>query len=80
MVQVVLLRPFAQKGILCDLTQNIVADEKYDFVYSIGLIEHFDYEEREICESCGKVISVEINKKLFLTQMLVLCTNEIMGI
>lgn len=35
------------------------------------------YEDVEnIFKECGKVVKVEVNKKLFLTQMVVLCMNE----
>ena len=114
------------KGLLMDLTKEITPYEQYDFVYSIGLIEHFKESERNTViknhfnyckdngyilisfptptrkyrfwrkcmelggvwqfwdeyplkyedikrsiECLGDVLAVEINQKLFLTQMLV---------
>lgn len=125
------LKCFSHKGILLNLTEELKPNKAYDFVYSIGLIEHFNKEEREkiikahfrfckrgggvlisfptptlkyrfwrkilelshlwqfhdetpikyedvknIFEKCGRVVKVEMNKKLFLTQMMVLCINE----
>ena len=114
-------------GYLVDLTaENLELQSKYDFVYSIGLIEHFDQSQREqvlrnhfkyvkddgivfitfptptlkyrffrkcmeilgvwqfydehpltiddvkaVLEECGNILSYEINRKLFLTQMCV---------
>lgn len=37
----------AHHGILEDLTKEPAWDRKYDFVYSIGLIEHFQKRERD---------------------------------
>ena len=121
----------AHAGFLLDLKeeprQNLDGEGSYDFVYSIGLIEHFSPRDREqvlknhfllckeggyilisfptptkkyifwrrmmeffhvwkfwdetplryenvsrILEKYGSVLSIELNKKLFLTQMLVL--------
>lgn len=114
-------------GYLVDLTAgNLELQSKYDFVYSIGLIEHFNPRQREqvirnhfnyvkddgivfitfptptlkyrffrkcmeilgvwqfydehplttddvkgVLEECGNILSYEINRKLFLTQMCV---------
>lgn len=35
------------RGYVLNLTQKIQPEEMYDFVYSIGLIEHFTVDERE---------------------------------
>lgn len=112
---------------MTDLTKEITFSEQYDFVYSIGLIEHFSPKERSIViknhfkyckenghvlisfptptrkyrfwrkcmelarmwqfwdevplryedvkqdmEHYGDVLAVKLNRKLFLTQMLIL--------
>lgn len=114
------------KGLLMNLTKEITPHGQYDFVYSVGLIEHFKKSERSMViknhfryckdngyilisfptptrkyrfwrkcmelvgvwqfwdecplkydeirqdiEGFGDVLAVELNKKLFLTQMLV---------
>lgn len=121
------LHTVPHKGFLTDLTKEITFSEQYDFVYSIGLIEHFSPKERSIViknhfkyckenghvlisfptptrkyrfwrkcmelarmwqfwdevplryedvkqdmEHYGDVLAVKLNRKLFLTQMLIL--------
>lgn len=124
----------AHRGYLFDLTEPIEEKDflgKYDFVYSVGLIEHFTTEQRkqvlgahfalakmggavfitfptptlkyrfwrrvmeilgvwqfydetplvlsdvkDVLEKYGTIVSSEINRKLFLTQMLVLVIKD----
>lgn len=118
-------------GILHDLTRTVYSESFYDFVYSIGLIEHFSPEQREkvienhfsLCkqnghvlisfptptlkyrfwrkfmelihvwyfwdevpltiddirenlERHGKIVRLELNKKLFLTQLVILIKKD----
>ncbi len=120
------LRVVSHKGLLINLTEYTNPKTQYDFVYSIGLIEHFDPAERSMViknhfqycknkgyvlisfptptrkyrfwrkvmeilglwqfwdetplyykdvkqdiEKYGNILKVELNKKLFLTQMLI---------
>lgn len=127
-------KSIAHRGYLFDLTEPIEEKdfpEKYDFVYSVGLIEHFAPEQREkvleahftlakmngavfitfptptlkyrfwrrvmeilgvwqfydetplalsdvrnVLEKYGTIVSSEINRKIFLTQMLVLIIKD----
>ena len=122
------------KAYLADLAKRSASNkvsDRYDFVYSVGLIEHFTEEERaevirahfkycknggivlitfptptlkyrfwrklmelihvwqfhdetpliyadvsETIEKCGRVLSVELNEKLFLTQMVVVIKKD----
>lgn len=125
------LKVSSHTGILHDLTHDIYNEPSYDFVYSIGLIEHFSPEKRKkvienhfsICkqnghvlisfptptfkyrfwrkfmelihvwsfwdeipltmedikdnlEKYGKIVRLELNRNLFLTQLVVLIKKE----